>query len=212
MSQTNENKNVEHSTTKRSTPDRNFNSYINRVLKQVHPDTGITGEALVQIHMIIKHLLNSIIDNTNALLLLNKKQTLTSREIESAVRLTLQKELARHAISEGRKAIIKYNEAEKGEKGKPIPKSVQAGLIFSVPRVKSVIQERSLVKRFGDQSSVFAAAVVEYMVAEILELSGNFAKESKKQRITPFHIATCIKNDSELQRTFRDYVHPVQLY
>lgn len=39
----------------------------------------------------------------------NKKSTLTSREIQTAVRLLLPGELAKHAVSEGTKAVTKYN-------------------------------------------------------------------------------------------------------
>ena len=38
----------------------------------------------------------------------NKKSTLTSREIQTAVRLLLPGELAKHAVSEGTKAVTKY--------------------------------------------------------------------------------------------------------
>ena len=38
----------------------------------------------------------------------NKKGTLTSREIQTAVRLALPGELAKHAVSEGTKAVTKY--------------------------------------------------------------------------------------------------------
>ncbi len=38
----------------------------------------------------------------------NKKATLTSREIQTAVRLLLPGELAKHAVSEGTKAVTKY--------------------------------------------------------------------------------------------------------
>ena len=38
----------------------------------------------------------------------NKKQTLSSREIQTAVRLLLPGELAKHAVSEGTKAVTKY--------------------------------------------------------------------------------------------------------
>ena len=39
----------------------------------------------------------------------NKKATLGSREIQTAVRLVLPGELAKHGVSEGTKAIAKYN-------------------------------------------------------------------------------------------------------
>ena len=38
----------------------------------------------------------------------NKKGTLSSREIQTAVRLILPGELAKHAVSEGTKAVTKY--------------------------------------------------------------------------------------------------------
>jgi histone H2B len=40
-----------------------------------------------------------------------KKSTLTSREIQTAVRLMLPGELAKHAVSEGTKAVTKYTQA-----------------------------------------------------------------------------------------------------
>jgi len=41
----------------------------------------------------------------------NKKSTLTSREIQTATRLLLPGELAKHAVSEGTKAVTKYTSA-----------------------------------------------------------------------------------------------------
>merc|ERR1712066_90135 len=38
----------------------------------------------------------------------NKKDTLSSREIQTAVRLVLPGELAKHAVSEGTKAVTKF--------------------------------------------------------------------------------------------------------
>ena len=38
----------------------------------------------------------------------NKKATLSSREIQTSVRLTLPGELAKHAVSEGTKAVTKF--------------------------------------------------------------------------------------------------------
>ena len=38
----------------------------------------------------------------------NRRSTITSREIQTAVRLLLPGELAKHAVSEGTKAVTKY--------------------------------------------------------------------------------------------------------
>ena len=42
----------------------------------------------------------------------NKKATISSREIQTAVRLLLPGELAKHAVSEGTKAVTKYTSSK----------------------------------------------------------------------------------------------------
>jgi histone H2B len=43
----------------------------------------------------------------------NKKSTISSREIQTSVRLILPGELAKHAVSEGTKAVTKYSSSSK---------------------------------------------------------------------------------------------------
>ncbi|KAL7638200.1 UNVERIFIED_CONTAM: hypothetical protein RMT77_011825 [Armadillidium vulgare] len=42
----------------------------------------------------------------------NKRSTITSRKIQIAVRLLLPRELAKHAVSEGTKAVTKYTSSK----------------------------------------------------------------------------------------------------
>ena len=51
---------------------------------------------------------DKIANEAGKLVRYNKKGTLTSREIQTAVRLVLPGELAKHAVSEGTKAVTKY--------------------------------------------------------------------------------------------------------
>lgn len=65
-------------------------------------------------------------------------------------------------------------------------------------RVNRQLRQGQYAKRVGAGASVFMAAVLEYLSAEILELSGNAAVDNKRQRIIPRHILLAIRNDGEL--------------
>ena len=86
-----------------------YASYIYKVLKQVHPDTGISKKSMVIMDSFVHDLFEQIASEAGRLARYNKKSTISSREIQTAVRLVLPGELAKHAVSEGTKAVTKYN-------------------------------------------------------------------------------------------------------
>ena len=85
-----------------------FSVYIYRVLKQVHPETGISKRSMSIMNSFINDIFEKIALEASKLVRYNKKHTLSSREIQTAVRLLLPGELAKHAVSEGTKAVTKY--------------------------------------------------------------------------------------------------------
>lgn len=85
-----------------------YSVYIYRVLKQVHPETGISKRSMSIMNSLINDIFEKIALEAAKLVRYNKKQTLSSREIQTAVRLLLPGELAKHAVSEGTKAVTKY--------------------------------------------------------------------------------------------------------
>lgn len=88
-----------------------YKIYIYKVLKQVHPDTGISSKAMSILNSFIADIFEKIATETASLARYNKKPTVTSREIQTAVRLILPGELAKHAVSEGTKAVTKFTSA-----------------------------------------------------------------------------------------------------
>lgn len=86
-----------------------YSSYIYKVLKQVHPDTGISNKAMAVLNSFVNDLFERIASEASKLASYTKKSTISSREIQTAVRLILPGELAKHAISEGTKSVTKFS-------------------------------------------------------------------------------------------------------
>ena len=86
--------------------------YIYKVLKQVHPDTGVSSKAMSIMNSFVNDIFERIAVEASRLALYNKRTTITSREIQTAVRLLLPGELAKHAVSEGTKAVTKYTSSK----------------------------------------------------------------------------------------------------
>jgi histone H2B len=85
-----------------------FAIYIYRVLKQVHPEIGVSKKSMSIMNSFINDIFERIALEASRLVRYNKKHTLSSREIQTAVRLLLPGELAKHALTEGTKACTKY--------------------------------------------------------------------------------------------------------
>ena len=89
-----------------------YSIYIYKVMKQVHPDTGISSKAMGIMNSFVNDIFERIAQEASRLAHYNKKATITSREIQTAVRLLLPGELAKHAVSEGTKAVTKYTSSK----------------------------------------------------------------------------------------------------
>lgn len=97
---------------KKSRRKESFSIYIYKVLKQVHPDTGISSKAMSIMNSFVNDVFERIASESSRLAHYNKRSTISSREIQTAVRLLLPGELAKHAVSEGTKAVTKYTSSK----------------------------------------------------------------------------------------------------
>ncbi|CAF0742794.1 unnamed protein product [Adineta ricciae] len=79
---------------------------------KLHPDTGISSKAMSIMNSFVNDIFERIAAESSRLSHYNKRSTISSREIQTAVRLLLPGELAKHAVSEGTKAVTKYTSAK----------------------------------------------------------------------------------------------------
>ncbi|XP_043539861.1 histone H2B-like [Chiloscyllium plagiosum] len=89
-----------------------YSIYIYKVMQQVHPDTGISSKVMSIMNSFVNDIFERIAGEASRLAHYNKRSTISSREIQTAVRLLLPGELAKHAVSEGTKTVTKYTSSK----------------------------------------------------------------------------------------------------
>ena len=151
------------------------------LLEQVHPEMSLTENAKMYLINLLQSVLDKFMYTINSLLLRNKIKTVSDRYVKSAAKIILTGELRENALKES-----------------------QGELVFPEARIKKAMRKclYNDFSRMSGPSSVWMTRVLEYLCAEILELSGNIAKDKKKVRITSAFIAESIQNDTELRQLF----------
>ncbi|XP_022969528.1 histone H2B, gonadal-like isoform X1 [Cucurbita maxima] len=85
-----------------------YKRYVFKVLKQVHPEVGISGQAMVILNNLMNDMFERLAEEATKLSKYTGGQTLSSREIQGAVKLVFPGELGKHAVAEGTKAVSTY--------------------------------------------------------------------------------------------------------
>ena len=88
-------------------PKRSFAVYIKRTLAGVNKSLSLSARSTKIVNSFVQDIFERVAVEAAALARANKKATLGSREIQTAVRLVLPAELAKHALAEGVKAVAK---------------------------------------------------------------------------------------------------------
>ena len=89
-------------------PKRSFKVFIGRVLRQTAKSKlTLSGKAAAVINSFVNHQFDAIASQAAQVARVSGEKTLSSRAIQTAVRLTLPTELAKHAMAEGTKAVAR---------------------------------------------------------------------------------------------------------
>ncbi|KAJ8732407.1 hypothetical protein PYW07_015006 [Mythimna separata] len=96
------------------------------------------------------------------------------------------------------KPVIRSGPA--GMRAKNKTRSTRAGLKLPVGRIHRILKNGNYSQRVGEGASIYMAAVLEYLAAEILELAAKAAEDNNRSRISPRHILLAVRNDEELNK------------
>nr|XP_033802871.1 histone H2B-like [Geotrypetes seraphini]XP_033802872.1 histone H2B-like [Geotrypetes seraphini] len=97
--------------TKKGKKKATYSSFIFKILKQVHPELSVSRSAMDILNCFNNDMFERLASEAARLALYNKRSTITSQEIQDAVRLVLPGELAKSAMSEASKAVAKCTHA-----------------------------------------------------------------------------------------------------
>ena len=85
-----------------------FNLYIYKVLKQVHPQMGMSKKAMLVMNGFVFDVFDRIATEAGNIVKYNNKSTMDARAIQCACKLVLPAELAKHAHIEANQAVVKF--------------------------------------------------------------------------------------------------------
>lgn len=163
---------------------------ISNVLIEVHPDLGISKEGTATMNSFINEIFESIATEAGKLAEANARTSLTSREIQTTVRVFIPGELSESSVSEGTKAVTRG----------------VTPFQFPLGPIEGYLQQENPDLSVGEGAPIYLAAVLEYLSSVILDLSGNVAITEMKSRIVPRPIFIAVKNDEELNELLGGFI------
>lgn len=172
-------------------------SGIRAVSKQVNLDIRVSSGFLSEVNDVCEKLLTVLVKTSLTIKQNCKRVEISPSDVKAATKVILPKAFSDRAINEGVKAVNKFSSNEKGSR------SARAGLIISVPKVDNMFRYLAVSKkistRFSQGSIIFIAAVIEYIIAELTQISGDVARINAKT-ISKKHLDMAIEQDDDAQK------------
>jgi len=174
-----------------------FKTYIVRIQNQIDPEKSLRQDAVSKLETIIHRLLHDITRNLVLLLEHAHKITITSLDVQTVVRMMITNPaLLKNAVTEGQRAVHKLVSKKKSKKRVTVAKT--AGIVIPPPRIRKVMEENLTKKdvRISPASVVYLAAVIDYLIAEILDVS---TENTDTRFITKESIEHTLTHDREIR-------------
>lgn len=181
-----------------------FDLYIKIVLNNMHSNMHINDHAKTSVNTMIHEVARKLCNRMGSLMRDNNKKTITTREVQTAVKLVLPSDLARHALNEGVRSLTRFAASASGTKYNHIPQAKRANIKFPPSRAKKLLKKYMPgSQRISVTAGIYFATMLEYLTAEIVELAGNAALNKMKKTISREHLMIAIKSDPELNILFK---------
>jgi histone H3/H4 len=192
-----------------------FEHHINKILKEVCPDRDITYQAKKQLNELAIITCKLIVDKIFTILSYSEKKTITETEIESAVKLVFNGQLGQKSIEEGKKCLDIFHTNSKSIDLKGQQRHVKAEILVPPSILESFLRTKG--HHISSTSSIFLAGIIEYFLAQILDIANNIylARAYRRKsspiglvkiktgvRISLFDIEAGVKSDKELNTFF----------
>jgi len=171
-----------------------FTSDLGKLVKAEHTEDGLD-----LLNQLVNIYGEKIMKAANEVVSSSGSKTLSSRDIQTAVRLVLPYGLARSSVEEGTKAVTRYNASKGDEDKKKLHKKLQ--LTIKPSHVKVLVEKLSSVDRKSKTATIYLTAVLEYLIKETL---GEINKSG--ETLTQRAVFLAISNDEELSKICEDII------
>jgi len=189
-----------------------FDVYLHKLMEEHHSGLQINKQAVEWLNRFI---LNVLAETGRQCVLLaehGRHKGVTSRDVQTMVRISYESQLARSCIASGTKAVTKFvsskvpkKEKERNKSSARVSTTKRSGLVLNVARVSKVLRATMSSMRndvrIGRGAPIYLAAVVEDLVVRMLTEAATLVASEKVKRIQPKHLEHAAQSDKALQVT-----------
>lgn len=173
---------------------QSYANYIAKIFRSLAgKQKSISRKAVCAIDTFIREQLEAVALTARDIVEKDRRATLTHATLTSALRLCYpMKDLQKHCLANGALAVKKFNENTHKRR------AARAGIFVAPSRIKQMLSEMRVARRYQTAVDVYLAGVANYLIAEILEIT--ISVMDKARRLTPRHVMLAIRNDQELNQ------------
>lgn len=177
-----------------------FELYITRILKQLDPAFSISTDTKLQLNSFICILISKLCSHIKKILDFSNKRICSVKEIKIVARFFFKGKMLENSILEGQKAVDNFISFDTSLKN--VAKNTRANIIIPPSLISKIFKDNQIAFSTSSPASVFMAALLEYLIHEILDSAVILCKEAKRSRINIAHIQSVIQSDRELYSIF----------